>query len=214
MSRFGLVTRPPGPMLRLSQRSTPARSAWIRCSSTAQSQPPTSIKSTPPPSPLSDDTKPSPSRPGNWKTRRPHINPERPRQWNRPLASGVLPAYDEALRYILQDSHALRAEAQYNRSALREAESSPNPDPELIKGFKEKLAILEVQSEVNRPEVRWNFRNALGEHPYLQIPFQIPLLILCSADMTKPVYQHLAEKKWRNEGDLDLLVRRHPVIFF
>ena len=27
--------------------------------------------------------------------------------------------------------------------------------------------------------------------------------------MTKPVYRHLAEKKWRSEGDLDLLVRRH-----
>jgi large subunit ribosomal protein L35 len=160
-------------MLRLSQRSTPARSAWVRCSSTAQGQPTTS-EPTPPPQPSSDDKKPSPSRSVNWRTRRPHINPERPRQWNRPLVPGVLPAYDEALRYIHQDSRALRAEAQYNRSALREAESSPNPDPKLIRGFKEKLAILEVQSEANRPEVRWNFRNALGEYPYLQDPFNPP----------------------------------------
>jgi len=158
-------------MLRLSQRSTPARSAWVRCSSTTQGQPAAPSESISSPPPSSDDKKPSLSR--NWKTRRPHINPERPRQWNRPLAPGVLPAYDEALRYIHQDSHALKAEAQYNRSALREAEGSPNPDPELIKGLKEKLAILEVQSEVNRPEVRWNFRNALGEHPYLHDSLQL-----------------------------------------
>jgi large subunit ribosomal protein L35 len=155
-------------MLRLSQRSAPVRSAWARCSSTAQAQPPTSEPTSEP----SDDKKTSPSRPGNWKTRRPYINPERPRQWNRPLAPGVLPAFDEALRYIRQDSYALRAEAQYNRSALQEAESSSNPDPELIKGLKEKLTILEVQSEINRPEVRWNFRNGLGEFPCLRNPSQ------------------------------------------
>ena len=28
--------------------------------------------------------------------------------------------------------------------------------------------------------------------------------------MTKPVYRHLAEQKWRNDGDLDLLVRQFP----
>lgn len=195
-------------MLRLSQRSTPARSAWVRCSSTVQAEPPTSSESTSAPPP-SDDKKTSPSRPTNWKTRRPYINPQRPRQWNRPLAPGVLPAFDEALRYIRQDSHALRAEAQYNRSALREAESSPNPDPELIKSLKEKLAILEVQSDINRPEVRWNFRNGLGEHRLPSEFLEKPSIILRLADMTKPVYQHLAEKKWRNDGDLDLLVRRH-----
>jgi len=27
------------------------------------------------------------------------------------------------------------------------------------------------------------------------------------ADMSKPVYRHLVEHKWRNDGDLDLLVR-------
>ena len=26
------------------------------------------------------------------------------------------------------------------------------------------------------------------------------------ADMTKPVHRHLAEQKWRKQGDLDLLV--------
>jgi len=203
--------RPPGPMLRLSQRSAPTRSVWVRCSSTTQARSATSPEPASFPPPSSDDKKSSLSRSVNWKTRRPHINPERPRQWNRPLAPGVLPAFDEALRYIRQDSHALRAEAQYNRSALQEAESSPNPDPELIKGLKEKLAVLEVQSEINRPEVRWYFRNGLGEHIYPKNSFQSSLLILRSADMTKPIYRHLVGKKWRNDGDLDLLVRRNPI---
>ena len=88
--------RPPGTMLRLSQRSTPARSLWVRCSSTAQTQSATSSEFTSSPPPSSDDKKSSLSRPSNWKTRRPYINPERPRQWNRPLAPGVLPAFDDA----------------------------------------------------------------------------------------------------------------------
>lgn len=200
-------------MLRLTQRSTPARSAWVRCSSTTNTQPTTSSEATSSSPPPSDDKKTSPSLPSNWKTRRPHINPERPRQWNRPLATGVLPAFDEALRYIRQDSRALRAEAQYNRSALREAESSPNPDPELIKSLEEKLAILEVQSDVNRPEVRWNFRNGLGERPLPPEFLSVSSMTLLLADMTKPVYRHLAEKKWRDDGDLDLLVRRHPLYY-
>jgi large subunit ribosomal protein L35 len=152
-------------MLRLSQRSAPARSAWVRYTSTVQAQPTIPSEADSHSSLPSDDKKLPPSRSGTWKTRRPHINPEKPRQWNKPLAPGVLPVFDEALRYIRQDSHTLRAEAQYNRSALRDAENSPNPDPEFIKGLKEKLAVLEVQSEVNRPDVRWHFRNGLGECP-------------------------------------------------
>lgn len=187
-------------MLRLVQRPTPARSAWVRSNSTAQARPPISSELS---SPSDDKTTPLP-RSGTWSTRRPRINPQSPRQWNKPLALGVLPAFDEALRYIRQDSHALRAEAQHNRSALLEAENSP----ELIKGLKEKLAILEVQSEVNRPEVRWYFRNGLGAYPYPWGFLRSPLLISRLADMSKPVYRHLAEQKWRNEGDLDLLVRR------
>ena len=199
-------------MLRLSQRSTPVRSAWVRCSSTVQSQPVTSSDTTSPLPPSSGDRESLPPRPGNWKTRRPYINPERPRRWNRPLVPGVLPAYDEALQYIRQDSCALRAETQYNRLALREAESSPSPDPEFIKGLKEKLTVLEIQSEVNRPEVRWNFRNGLGEHIDTSRSRLTPSPIPRLADMTEPVYQHLAEQKWRSEGDLDLLVRHYSVL--
>ena len=34
-----------------------------------------------------------------------------------------------------------------------------------------------------------------------------------SGDMTKPVYRHLAEQRWRNMGDLDLLVCLRPFVF-
>lgn len=30
----------------------------------------------------------------------------------------------------------------------------------------------------------------------------------CIVDMSKPVHRHLVEQRWRNEGGLDLLVRR------
>ena len=155
-------------MLHLVQKSTSPRSACVRFISTVQPRSSTSSKSNSP----SDDKTTPPLRPGTWKTRRPHINPKSPRKWNRPLALGVLPAFDEALRYIRQDYRALRAEVQHNRSALREAETSPIPDTELIDGLKEKLATLEVQSEVNLPEVRWYFRNGLCECPYLRNFFQ------------------------------------------
>lgn len=163
-------------MLRFSQRSTSASSVWIRYASTAQTHPTASSNPNSSPPLSSDNNKTLLSRSGTWKTRRPYITPERPRQWNRPLAPGVLPAFDEAHRYIRRDSHLLRAEAEYNRSALRDAENSPNPDPELIKGLKKKLTTLEVQSEVNRPEVRWYFRNGLGEHPPPLVFFPIPHL--------------------------------------
>ncbi|PIL30743.1 hypothetical protein GSI_06911 [Ganoderma sinense ZZ0214-1] len=44
-----------------------------------------------------------------WPKRRPPISLERPREWNRPIAKGVEPAYDYALRYILRDAQFLRA---------------------------------------------------------------------------------------------------------
>lgn len=46
-----------------------------------------------------------------YPTRRPYINLAHPREWTRPIAPGVLPAYDEALRYIYADSENLAEEA-------------------------------------------------------------------------------------------------------
>ncbi|EIN13222.1 PEBP-like protein [Punctularia strigosozonata HHB-11173 SS5] len=132
-----------------------------------------------------------------YATRRPHISPQRPREWSRPLAPGVLPAYDEALRYIVWDSAVLTEEAQQLKKQISEKEeqlkmatdAEKETVQESINSLKEKANIVEVQSQINRPEVRWKFRNGL-------------------ADMTQPVYRKLTDLKWRTEGDLDLLMER------
>ncbi|GAA5836809.1 hypothetical protein JCM3766R1_006270 [Sporobolomyces carnicolor] len=48
---------------------------------------------------------------------------------------------------------------------------------------------LEVEAWSNDPETRWNANNG-------------------QADLSKPVYRHLAERKWRKEGDLAILMQR------
>jgi len=61
-------------------------------------------------------------------------------------------------------------------------------DEELEKML-EKLRIVQVQSEVNLPDVRWKVNNAM-------------------ADMSNLSHRHLVEQKWRKEGALDLLMER------
>lgn len=55
----------------------------------------------------------------------------------------------------------------------------------------DKLDKLEVEAWSNDPETRWRAKSGAG-------------------DMSKPVYRHLAERKWRKEGDLAILVRTIP----
>ncbi|KIM52354.1 hypothetical protein SCLCIDRAFT_56180, partial [Scleroderma citrinum Foug A] len=126
--------------------------------------------------------------------RRPNISRERPREWNRPLAFGVLPAYDEALKYIKTDSEVLKTETQQLQAALEKAKAAPEPDTDVIQKMEEKLAILEIQSQVNLPEVRWKVRNGM-------------------ADMSNAVHRHIIEKRWREEGRLDELMERIHQMF-
>jgi large subunit ribosomal protein L35 len=117
--------------------------------------------------------------------KRPAISLESPRTWNRPLKKGVVPAYDLALAALTKDSLLLKAEAKQMRRDISEKEenyqklkveleneesvekrSSLNEkmqtlDEELEKML-EKLNIVEVQSEVNLPDVRWKVNNAMG----------------------------------------------------
>ncbi|KAJ7171718.1 phosphatidylethanolamine-binding protein [Mycena crocata] len=135
---------------------------------------------------------------------RPEISLDRPRRWNRPLPEGILPAYDEALKVIRMDARRVRAEAEKKRkevlrmhkmlsgalpgAAPVEGEEKRALEGELEK-MREKLEILDVQSEVNLPEVRWSVANAM-------------------ADMTIPSHRHLVEQRWRKDGALDLLMER------
>ncbi|TFK47931.1 PEBP-like protein [Heliocybe sulcata] len=120
-----------------------------------------------------------------FQTRRPFITLDRPRQWNRPLAPGVLPAYDEALRVIKRDSEEIKKEAREVERVLMEGQL----EEEKRRALEKKLGILRVQGEVNLPEVRWKARNGM-------------------ADLNQPVYRHLVEQRWRSEGALDLLMER------
>ncbi|KAJ8482675.1 hypothetical protein ONZ45_g14871 [Pleurotus djamor] len=123
------------------------------------------------------------------RRQRPAISLEKPKQWSRPLAKGVVPAYDEALKLIQKDSEALVAEANTLREELKALEAGEGANAEKLDSLKAKLQILEVQSQVNLPDVRWKFSNAM-------------------VDMSSPVHRHLMEQKWRKDGDLDLLMER------
>ncbi|KAI6153165.1 phosphatidylethanolamine-binding protein [Pisolithus tinctorius] len=129
-----------------------------------------------------------------YKPRRPNISRDRPREWHRPLAFGVLPAYDEALKYIKADSEALKTQEQHLRAALAETKASADPNTEVVQEMEKKLEILQIQSQVNLPEVRWKAKNGM-------------------ADMSKAVDRHIVEKRWREEGRLDELMERIHQMF-
>ena len=96
------------------------------------------------------------------KTRRPKISLEQPREWKRPLAYGVLPAFDEALKFIKADSEALKLEIQDVQASLEVAKQAPEPDPVAVRQMEEKLSYLEIQSNINFPEVQWKCANGMG----------------------------------------------------
>lgn len=123
------------------------------------------------------------------RTRRPRISLQHPREWNRPLAFGVLPAFDEALKVIKEDSIALKHEVKALEEAIAREKETSQPDQHVLLELENKLRILEVQSEINFPQVRWKCANGM-------------------ADMSKAVDRHLLEQRWRKEGALDLLMER------
>jgi large subunit ribosomal protein L35 len=140
------------------------------------------------------------------RTRRPRISLQHPREWNRPLAFGVLPAFDEALKVIKEDSIALKQEAVTLQEAIARAKEVPQSDTNALQALEEKLRILEVQSEINFPEVRWKCANGMGK----QVGDLTSRYVHTTpADMSKAVDRHLVEQRWRKEGALDLLVSIH-----
>lgn len=73
--------------------------------------------------------------------------PAKKTAWQPALEAGKVPAYDESIKFLRADSEAKKAYLEAHKGQLDAAE-------------REKL---EVQSEVNEPEVRWNFRHGKGE---------------------------------------------------
>ena len=110
--------------------------------------------------PAGQDDADSKRRRVQWPTSRPSISLERPRQYMRPIGVGVLPAYDRALEYIKEDSENLKAELADVKTQLRKATESSNTEE--VEKLKKQVHILEVQSKINLPSVRWKARNGLG----------------------------------------------------
>ena len=116
--------------------------------------------------------------------KRPNISLNNRRVWNKPLANGVVPAYDLALQLITVDSQHLKAQLGVLRAGIEEKETKyralekvvtalPEEErskrkkeldslDEEIEGMMKKANVVEIQSEVNIPEVRWNVNNAMG----------------------------------------------------
>lgn len=143
--------------------------------STSTPPPPPIVEAEPKPSPpkeakepttATEESKPiNPAYRRRYPTRRPRFSLENPRKWNRALRAGFLPAYDEALKLIRQDSRTLSQEAAELRRRIRNAEAedgNSSVDLEKLAEDKKKLEILEIQSEINLPSIRWKFANALG----------------------------------------------------
>ena len=96
------------------------------------------------------------------KSTRPKISAAKPKRWNRPLAEGVLPAYDEALKLIKDDSSRMKKEAENIGNTLANAEGARNIDENTLNALRERLKIIKVQSGINLPNVRWLCANGMG----------------------------------------------------
>jgi large subunit ribosomal protein L35 len=125
--------------------------------------------------------------------------PVKPTQWTRPHVSGEVPIYDMAMRIIEEDS------ARHKSEIVRlQALSEKEPQNEQLRRDIEKLEIL---SEVNVPEVRWKFENGYGKDVWtgrIEISRSRRRPV---GEMSKPIYRYFEERRWREKGRLDLLVR-------
>ena len=136
-----------------------------------------SSSSTPPPPPINStkstvtngdtnvsdasmaSTKPVPTR----RRRRPYISLTTPRTWCSKVTERLIPAYDEALKVIEKDSAELKAELKELSTRIERLKSDPNCDKEELIALEKKAGIVEIQSEINLPSVRWYFANGMGE---------------------------------------------------
>ncbi|KIY45108.1 PEBP-like protein [Fistulina hepatica ATCC 64428] len=136
------------------------------------------------------------------KRKRPAISNATPRKWNPPMLAGRMPVYDLAVSYINKDARFVAGQAKQLQADIEVKEAqyqgqlkTLGPNPELeeldaqLEQMREKLNILDIQSQINLPAVRWRVRNSM-------------------VDVRNPVHLRLLEQRWRNEGDLDLLMER------
>ena len=101
--------------------------------------------------------------------------------WQPALEPGVSPAYDEALAY-------LKAHKEDRLSRLEDIRKS---NEGLTAAQRRQMESLEVDALVNDPATRSKFRETQGV-----------------GQMDSPVIRHLAERRWKKEGGLDLIMGR------
>ena len=84
-----------------------------------------------------------------------------------------MPAYDLALKVIRTDSIQLSKEVKELEARIAEGElkfresdgqtvETTRENDEVLEKMRERLYILQVQSKINLPEVRWKVANAMG----------------------------------------------------
>jgi large subunit ribosomal protein L35 len=98
------------------------------------------------------------------------------------IPAGADPAYDLALAYLEEQNAASRA-----RADKLKATAGPTPTPEQAA----RITRAQVEAYVNDPATRRAFAATGG-----------------SGQMDKPVMRHLAHRRWRKEGELDLVMQR------
>lgn len=118
--------------------------------------------------------------------KRPNISLVNPREWHRPIGVDSVPAYDLALDLLKKDSELVSAQAEIHRERVTEAlnaykvaeetlatteagsarEAAEQQLEELdgrLEVLLSKQSILDVQKEINLPDLRWKVRNAMRE---------------------------------------------------
>lgn len=68
----------------------------------------------------------------------------------------------------MKDSSMLKKEAEELKASIVKADAGPQKEQDALEKMQEKLRVLEVQSEINIPEVRWNVANGMGECQHQQ----------------------------------------------
>ncbi|KAJ2447880.1 mitochondrial 54S ribosomal protein YmL35 [Coemansia sp. RSA 2424] len=103
-------------------------------------------------------------------------------------ATGVNPAYDEAVKII--DAYAAKkaAETEVAAKELAQAQGSGTATEAQISALKKKWFDLAVEAEINDPEVLWSAKQ--GKY-----------------DLSRPVFLHLREQAWRGRP-LEILMQR------
>lgn len=104
--------------------------------------------------------------------------------WTRPVPEGVIPAYDEALKFLSRHSETTLKRANELEQQAKQARGEEAN--ELLQAARR----LRVEARIDDPATLWAFENGNAS----------------SSGADADVLRSLSERRWRQEGGLDLLV--------